>query len=194
MEDIKLSLEKERSILQSRIEDAERKQQQTEQNMQSLQEELQKSQSSGTKQQAEEKELQARLLNEVEERERAHQEAHQLKKQVKVQLHNYKVIKYEHINLLFLQIGELDRTLEQTRQELARTRANGGQLEEQWHAREQDLLVHLEDSRSREKRLEDQKHNLEICLVDATQQIQELKVYQKLLNLPRNFTHGPFLG
>lgn len=75
-----------------------------------------------------------------------------------------------------MQLGELDRALEQTRQELARTRTNGAQLEEQWHAREQDLLVHLEDSRSREKRLEDQKHNLEIYLVDATQQIQELKV------------------
>lgn len=79
-----------------------------------------------------------------------------------------------------LQVGELDRVLEQTRQELARTRANTAQLEEQWHAREQDLLVHLEDSRSREKRLEDQKHNLEICLVDATQQIQELKVSHAL--------------
>lgn len=74
------------------------------------------------------------------------------------------------------QITELDRNLEQTRQELNRTRANTGQLEEQWHAREQDLLVHLEDSRAKEKRLEDQKHNLEVCLVDATQQIQELKV------------------
>lgn len=72
-------------------------------------------------------------------------------------------------------MSELDRNLDQTRQELGRTRSHSGQLEEQWHAREQDLLVHLEDSRSREKRLEDQKHNLEVCLVDATQQIQELK-------------------
>lgn len=66
--------------------------------------------------------------------------------------------------------------MEHTRQELARTRSHSAQLEEQWHAREQDLLVHLEDSRVREKRLEDQKHNLEVCLADATQQIQELKV------------------
>lgn len=73
-------------------------------------------------------------------------------------------------------MSELDRNLEQTRQELCRSRASCGHLEEQFHAREQDLLVHLEDSRAREKRLEDQKHNLEVCLVDATQQIQELKV------------------
>lgn len=72
-------------------------------------------------------------------------------------------------------MSELNRNLEQTRQELCRARANGAHLEEQFHAREQDLLVHLEDSRAREKRLEDQKHNLEVCLVDATQQIQELK-------------------
>lgn len=48
--------------------------------------------------------------------------------------------------------------------------------EERWRAREQELLVRLEDSRSRERKLEDQKHNLEVCLADATQQIQELKV------------------
>lgn len=70
----------------------------------------------------------------------------------------------------------MERNLEQTRTELNKTRSHYSQLEEQWHAREQDLLVHLEDSKSKEKRLEDQKHNLEVCLVDATQQIQELKV------------------
>lgn len=75
-----------------------------------------------------------------------------------------------------MQISELEKNLEHTRQELGRTRSHSAQLEEQWHAREQDLLVHLEDSRVREKRLEDQKHNLEVCLADATQQIQELKV------------------
>jgi len=47
---------------------------------------------------------------------------------------------------------------------------------ERWRAREQELLLRLEDSRSRERKLEDQKHNLEVCLADATQQIQELKV------------------
>lgn len=64
------------------MKDSEKNQLHIEQNLKSLQAELQKSRSSNTKQQAEEKELQARLLNEVEERERTHQEAHQLKKQV----------------------------------------------------------------------------------------------------------------
>lgn len=36
--------------------------------------------------------------------------------------------------------------------------------------------MRLEDSRGKERRLEDLKHNLEVCLADATQQIQELKV------------------
>lgn len=62
---------------------SEKDQQQIEEKVKSLHEELQKAQTSSAKQQAEEKELQARLLNEVEERERAHQEAHQLKKQVR---------------------------------------------------------------------------------------------------------------
>jgi rootletin len=37
------------------------------------------------------------------------------------------------------------------------------------------LINRIEEGRGREKRLEDQKHNLEVCLADATQQIQELK-------------------
>lgn len=55
-------------------------------------------------------------------------------------------------------------------------RSRGEEEEERWRAREQELLVRLEDSRGRERKLEDQKHNLEVCLADATQQIQELKV------------------
>lgn len=47
-----------------------------------MQEELQRAQAAGSQQQQEEKELQARLLNEVEERERSHQEVHTLRKQV----------------------------------------------------------------------------------------------------------------
>lgn len=55
-------------------------------------------------------------------------------------------------------------------------RSHAEEEEERWRTREQELLVRLEDSRVRERKLEDQKHNLEVCLADATQQIQELKV------------------
>ena len=51
-------------------------------------------------------------------------------------------------------------------------RSHTEEEEERWRAREQELLVRLEDSRSRDSNLEDQKHNLEVCLADATQQIQ----------------------
>ncbi|KAK9879237.1 hypothetical protein WA026_004086 [Henosepilachna vigintioctopunctata] len=153
LEEMKLSIENERNRFQNQVRDLEKDLSQSEHNIQGLQQEIQKAQSTGSQQQAEEKELQARLLNEIEERERSHQEVHQLRKQ----------------------ISELERNLEHCRQELNRTIAHSGHHEEQWHAREQDLLIHLEDSRAREKRLEDQKHNLEVCLVDATQQIQELK-------------------
>lgn len=70
----------------------------------------------------------------------------------------------------------MESSLNVTRQELGRLRTHGAEEEERWHAREQELLLRLEDSRSKEKKLEDQKHNLEICLTDASQQIQELKV------------------
>jgi hypothetical protein len=79
---------------------------------------------------------------------------------------------------------ELDGSLDVSRQELSRMRSHGEEEEERWRGREQELLVRLEDSRGRERKLEDQKHNLEVCLADATQQIQELKVpYHASLNL-----------
>lgn len=74
-----------------------------------------------------------------------------------------------------MKITDLDGTLHGTRQELARVRCKSNQDEHRWHAREQELLGRMEEGRVREKRLEDQKHNLEVCLADATQQIQELK-------------------
>lgn len=68
--------------------DVEKDQVQSEHKVQSLQEELQRTQASNTQQQAEEKELQARLLNETDERERTQQELHQLRKQVFENTHN----------------------------------------------------------------------------------------------------------
>lgn len=82
LEELKVSVENERSRVQNQLRDLEKEQLQTEHKVQSLQEDLQRTQAAGTQQQAEEKELQARLLNEVEERERSHQEVHQLRKQV----------------------------------------------------------------------------------------------------------------
>lgn len=84
---------------------------------------------------------------------------------------------------LYVQLSELEGSLDMTRQELGRLRTHGAEQEERWHTREQELLLRLEDSRNKEKKLEDQKHNLEICLSDTSQQIQELKVNFTSLNL-----------
>lgn len=65
--------------------------------------------------------------------------------------------------------------MQNTRQDLGRARCKANQDEHRWHTREQELLARLEEGRGREKCIEDQKHNLEVCLADATQQIQELK-------------------
>ena len=97
--------------------------------------------------------MQARLSNEIEEKERMQQEMHAMKKQM----------------------ADLDANLHATRQELGRARCKSNQEDHRFHGREQELVVRIEDGRNREKRLEDQKHNLEVCLADATQQIQELK-------------------
>lgn len=74
-----------------------------------------------------------------------------------------------------LKLCDLDANLQATRQELGRARCKANQDEHRFHNREQELLGRMEEGRGREKRLEDQKHNLEVCLADATQQIQELK-------------------
>lgn len=58
-------------------------------------------------------------------------------------------------------------------------RSRTDEEDERWRTREQELLVRLDDGRCRERKLEDQKHNLEVCLADASQQIQELKVKSK---------------
>jgi len=59
---------------------------------------------------------------------------------------------------------------------MLRLRARSDDEDSRWRHREQELVHRLEDVRTRERKLEDQKHNLEVCLADATQQIQELKV------------------
>lgn len=75
---------------------------------------------------------------------------------------------------------DVDGSLEVTRQELGRLRSRADEEDERWRTREQELLVRLEDCRCRERKLEDQKHNLEVCLADASQQIQELKVKSRI--------------
>lgn len=79
---MKVSLENERSRLQNQLRDIEKDQLGAEHQIETIKQELQRSQAANLQQQAEEKELQSKYLNEVEERERSHQEVHQLRKQV----------------------------------------------------------------------------------------------------------------
>ncbi|XP_049870906.1 rootletin isoform X2 [Pectinophora gossypiella] len=99
------------------------------------------------------KELHSRLQNETEERERCANEAAAARR------HG----------------AELEAMLGAARADLAACRQRGAELEEACRARDQELVLRLEDCRSKERRLEELKHNLEVCLADATQQIQELK-------------------
>ncbi|XP_068626101.1 rootletin [Battus philenor] len=99
------------------------------------------------------KELQSRLQNESEERERCAGEAGSARRRG----------------------AELDALLQAARADLAAARQRCAELDEACRARDQELVIRLEDCRSKERRLEELKHNLEVCLADATQQIQELK-------------------
>ena len=74
----------------------------------------------------------------------------------------------------------MDSSLEIARQEMLRLRSRSDEEENRWRHREQELIARLEDTRGKERKLEDQKHNLEVCLADATQQIQELKVVERI--------------
>lgn len=82
LEDTRTQLECERVRLQTQNGEMERQLLQATSNVQSLQEQVTKLSGSTQQQQAEHRELQARLNSEVEERERLQQDNHQLKKQV----------------------------------------------------------------------------------------------------------------
>lgn len=82
-------------------------------------------------------------------------------------------------------VVDLDKSLDVTRQEFGRLRSRADEDDERWRSREQELIVRLEDSRCRERKLEDQKHNLEVCLADASQQLQELKVKKNYYSLKK---------
>jgi len=78
-----------------------------------------------------------------------------------------------------LQVANLEKTLEATRQELKKLHMQTDKEKEDWRTQEQKLSIYLKESQSHERKLEGQKHNLEVCLADATQQLQELEVFIK---------------
>ncbi|XP_065332594.1 rootletin [Cloeon dipterum] len=153
LEDSKTGLDTERTRLQLQLRDVENAALLTGQQLSTIKEEKQKLESAHSQLTQEHNELTSRLANESEEKERAQQEMHQLRKQMM----------------------ELGNGLEMSRQELSRIRSRAAEEEERWRGNEQALLARIEDGRVRERKLEDQKHNIEVCLADATQQIQELK-------------------
>lgn len=77
-----MTIEAERSRLQAQLRDMERELLQLQKQLCFTQDELQKSHENNAQAQSDEKELQARLTNETEERERLQLQLHQLKKQV----------------------------------------------------------------------------------------------------------------
>lgn len=83
LEDLKLSIENERGRLQNQLREVEKEQLGADHQIETIKQELLRSQAANLQQQTEEKELQSKYLNEVEERERSHQEVHQLRKQVR---------------------------------------------------------------------------------------------------------------
>ncbi|XP_017113635.1 rootletin [Drosophila elegans] len=153
LEDTKNTLENERTRLSTILKETENHFTKTTQDLNATKAQLQKAQVEFAQKDEGGKELQSKLVAEVELKERAQQELCQIKKQ----------------------LSDLEANLCATRQELGRARCQNNQEEHRFHAREQELAQRLEEGRGREKRLEDQKHNLEVCLADATQQIQELK-------------------
>ncbi|KAM7361554.1 ciliary rootlet coiled-coil, rootletin isoform 2-T5 [Cochliomyia hominivorax] len=153
LEESKNTLENERTRLATVLKETENNLSKTTQELNSTRNTLQKTQVEFAQKDEGGKDLQNKLTAETEHKERAQQELNQVKKQ----------------------LADLEANLCATRQELGRARCHSNQEEHRFHNREQELVARIEEARGREKRLEDQKHNLEVCLADATQQIQELK-------------------
>ncbi|XP_073992313.1 ciliary rootlet coiled-coil, rootletin isoform X3 [Rhodnius prolixus] len=153
LEDGRRNLDVERGRLQTLVRELDRSLLEHKQQLASLNDELSQCKEMIGQKTAEERQLQARINSQAEERDRAQQQVHQLSKQVL----------------------ELENAIETSREEAAKNRNKGDEEERRWREREEELLMRLEDSRAGERKLQDQSHNLEVCLADATQQIQELK-------------------
>lgn len=176
LQETKSSLENERTRLTTILKETENNMSKTVQELNATKNTLQKTQMDFAQKDEGGKELQNKLAAETESKERSHQELSQIKKQVCHLLtlpnslsHDIKII------ACVFKLADLEENLCETRAELGRARCQSNQDEHRFHNREQELLARIEEARGREKRLEDQKHNLEVCLADATQQIQELK-------------------
>ncbi|XP_052754507.1 rootletin [Galleria mellonella] len=153
LEETRTSLELEISRVQSLLKEAESGGEHVSRELRATDGQLKRERAALAQAQHDIKELQSRLQNESEERERMSQEAATARR------HG----------------AELEALLAAARADLAAARQRGADLEEACRARDQELVLRLEDCRSKERRLEELKHNLEVCLADATQQIQELK-------------------
>ncbi|XP_072949799.1 uncharacterized protein Root [Epargyreus clarus] len=153
LEENRTTLELELSRVQNVLKEAESGGEHAERSLRATEAQLKRERAALEQAQHDIKELQSRLQNESEERERCASEAATAKR------HG----------------AELEAMLGAARADLAAARQRGAELEEACRARDQELVLRLEDCRSKERRLEELKHNLEVCLADATQQIQELK-------------------
>ncbi|XP_069357622.1 rootletin isoform X1 [Maniola hyperantus] len=153
LEENRTTLELELSRVQTMLKEAESGGEHTERSLRATEAQLKRERAALEQAQHDIKELQSRLQNESEERERSAGDAATAKR------HS----------------AELEAMLAAARSDLAAARQRGAELEEACRARDQELVLRLEDCRSKERRLEELKHNLEVCLADATQQIQELK-------------------
>ncbi|XP_050535942.1 rootletin isoform X2 [Daktulosphaira vitifoliae] len=146
-------VESERMRLNAECKDAIKRLEETEKTCKALQEDLQRAAVTGESRRNEQKQLQTKLDAESEERERA----------------------CEHVQQLKRKVNELEGILDGYEQEVMRLRHRIDEDEMRWKTREQELLDRLEDEVSHERKLEDQKHNLEVCLSDQSSQIQDLK-------------------
>ncbi|XP_045496834.1 rootletin [Colias croceus] len=153
LEETRTSLELELTRVQTLLKESETSGQHVDRSLRTTEGQLKRERAALEQAQHDIKELQSRLQNESEERERVSNEACTAKR------HG----------------AELEALLGASRADLAAVRQRAAELEEACRARDQELVLRLEDCRSKERRLEELKHNLEVCLADATQQIQELK-------------------
>ncbi|XP_061383860.1 rootletin [Danaus plexippus] len=153
LEENRTTLELELSRVQTMLKESESGGEQSERALKAAETQLKRERAALEQAQHDIKELQSRLQNSNEDRERTSCEAGAARRHA----------------------AELEATLQSVRGDLAHARTRAAGLEDALRDREQELVLRLEDCRSKERRLEELKHNLEVCLADATQQIQELK-------------------
>ena len=89
-----------------------------------------------------------------------------------------------------IEVVETEANREALRKELANMQRKFAEFEDEVRVREKDFAMALEDSRRNERKLNEDRHNLELTLDNANADIQVSNLFTTVIVHPHNPTPG----